>query len=1076
VKRSFESLAARKPDCPSLEDWGLYCAGLLPHEKAAAMLSHASDCPSCRGLLADLREESVAHSEVDAAPLELKSATPAWKREMLDRLTTDSGEPAVPVRSAVRLVRQKWWIAAAAVIIAAVVTAGSANSMLWLLGRSSNRALEFRLAHAPYQPITVERGASAPEGPMFLMTKLFIAFRDRLGAGGARWMYVKGREALLERRPDRIEAAIDALESAHAATPEDIDVANDLAIAYMVRSATLDQANAIRVLEQVPEIQRNAALYFNLALAYEAGREYNKALEIWGRFLKLEPAGGWADEARQHQDTIRRRLQGRVNSRSRRSEDAITVLAAQGFRSSADLNLESIYEDMASGHDDPWLKDLSLALARSSNKSAVATLQSAVRALLSGEISTGEERARQALAAFVREGNTAGADFAAFELSYALQKLSKPDECVSTARERLPALKQKRYRWLEIQLGLQLGVCQAMAKKFEPSYEAVESARQAAIAAKYPGLGLRALGMASGILREVGSYREALAMDMQGIERYWAAEGTKNNAYQSYFGLAVALHGLQYTETAAAAMGEAVHLAADLPDRSQEAMARARYAEILIEAGRTSEAAVELDRSEDIFTMVPASPSAQLYRSYARLSHAYLDGQHGDVERGLETTAKLQAMPASLENPSIQTRLSHVQAQLLAKAGRLTESEQALRRLLTLGDAIRHSSPAAADRSAMTRRVAEAVNLLAGRYLDQGNAAEAWRLWTQYNTSLVTTGSEEHAAQLIFADFPSGSAALVSSAAGLHAVRLPAAAKIAALSRDLRQLVSRPDTSLKQIRFVSRQLHQVIFEPLQKYLAADDVLYIAAAPPFSGIPFGALLAADGDWLADRYAIAYSPPAGNAREAKPAGLTADMQLLAVSYSRGSNVLGRSLPPLSSETELEVEAASHTFPRHTLLNDKESARENVLRSLAAANVFQFSGHAITSADDAALVLAPGNTADSPGRLLWASEFSTDLLRNLRLAVLAACSTGRPVDDSRYPSADMARAFLSAGVPMVIASNWDVDSIATAKLIRSFYENIHAGLTPERAVSAARSALRYDPAYAHPYYWAAFALYRR
>jgi len=60
-------------------------------------------------------------------------------------------------------------------------------------------------------------------------------------------------------------------------------------------------------------------------------------------------------------------------------------------------------------------------------------------------------------------------------------------------------------------------------------------------------------------------------------------------------------------------------------------------------------------------------------------------------------------------------------------------------------------------------------------------------------------------------------------------------------------------------------------------------------------------------------------------------------------------------------------------------------------------------------------------------------------------------------------------------VIASRWDVNSRATSVLVAAFYREIAKGAKPQDALAAAIQELRRQPAYAHPYYWAAFDLFR-
>ena len=78
--------------------------------------------------------------------------------------------------------------------------------------------------------------------------------------------------------------------------------------------------------------------------------------------------------------------------------------------------------------------------------------------------------------------------------------------------------------------------------------------------------------------------------------------------------------------------------------------------------------------------------------------------------------------------------------------------------------------------------------------------------------------------------------------------------------------------------------------------------------------------------------------------------------------------------------------------------------------------------------------------------------------------------------YDADNLALAFLTAGVPQVVASRWDVDSAATATLMRAFYQHYVAGGSAAHALQAAAGKLRASPATGHPYYWAAFDAFGR
>ncbi len=93
---------------------------------------------------------------------------------------------------------------------------------------------------------------------------------------------------------------------------------------------------------------------------------------------------------------------------------------------------------------------------------------------------------------------------------------------------------------------------------------------------------------------------------------------------------------------------------------------------------------------------------------------------------------------------------------------------------------------------------------------------------------------------------------------------------------------------------------------------------------------------------------------------------------------------------------------------------------------------------------------------------------------LTVLSACQTalGHEIRSERIIG--ITRGFMYAGVPRVVASLWKVPDQATAELMKVFYQGVLLRkLAPAAALRQAQLALSKDPDYAHPYYWAGFAL---
>jgi CHAT domain-containing protein/tetratricopeptide (TPR) repeat protein len=1051
----------------------LYCANQLPADRSAEMLSHASECAACGGLLADMTEDPGIELETPA----LKSSTPEWQRQMAARLEAETA------KNVVRLQRpwyRTWYAAAgavAAVLLVGVVTVTSSPFLLWGMGRFSERSFEYRLGSAPYQKLKEVRGAANSDSVAYSAMKLMIALRDRLGAGGVTSDRVHGRMGLLASSgAEGIENSVDFLSKAYLGNSDDVDTANDYAVALLVRSAygearrgrEEDVIQAINVLKKAATSHNDPILFFNLALAQERARFYGEALESWNRFLKLDPQGEWAKEAADHIGQIQARKQVRERHDSDlRSESVIYALPRNGFASK--LDLASIAGEMADAHGDRWLRDFLAESQKPLNQKAILILQQGAKELYRNHYNEAEPLLKQSLIAFGAAGNEPGVELNTYELAYAFQRQEKADECVSIAGKRMSGIARKAYHWLEVELGLTLAACKGMRGEFGPSYEGMIVARNAAVAGKYQGLEFRSLSFLSSYFRQVGSYREALPLDQYVLAHYWEGEGLQSHAYNAYYGIATALSKLDYVHASSSAMAEAVGLASGVVAAS----ARAQYSELLDDASLQADAERELNASDAIFAKLnkAGSNANAVERAYAKLSRARFDGRHRAVEKGFEASQEMGALMSTLKNPAIETRYWSVQGELHARAGRLQESEDAFRHLLALGDTVAATLPDKVDRSSVPLEALHASAHLVDRYIEKSEDAQAWRIWTRSHR-VFGGPAESGVARICYDVLPGGPTALIADASGVHAIRLNLPSEVLQSIGTLRGLVSDPNTSIDRIRVVASRLHDALIAPLRKYMHGVTVLHIAAFDTFAGVPFAALVNPKGEWLNEEFNISYAQSGARpnvAIEVKPT-----MPLLSVEYGESSKVLGTDFPPLSSGLVQEIRAARAVFTKNVPLSGSDATLIRVREELRRSEIFQFSGHAFVLADDAALILSPGEGL-AQNRLLWASSLSADLLRNVKIAVLAACSTARPRTQGRYPGSDMARAFLLAGVPIVVASNWDVDSQSTGEFVKHFYEDLRHGKSPAAAVVVSAAAVRKLPGMTHPYYWAAFSLFR-
>ena len=139
----------------------------------------------------------------------------------------------------------------------------------------------------------------------------------------------------------------------------------------------------------------------------------------------------------------------------------------------------------------------------------------------------------------------------------------------------------------------------------------------------------------------------------------------------------------------------------------------------------------------------------------------------------------------------------------------------------------------------------------------------------------------------------------------------------------------------------------------------------------------------------------------------------------------------------------------------------------------------------ADERSYLLSAFPLAREPGRDVQVSESDGKLqvyeiyamnLSRPRLAVLAACRTGIEKTYEGEGAISVSRPFIAAGVPVVVASLWPVESDSTAALMISFHRHrVRDHLSTSRALRLAQTEMIHgaDARLHHPYYWAAFAV---
>jgi CHAT domain-containing protein len=148
-----------------------------------------------------------------------------------------------------------------------------------------------------------------------------------------------------------------------------------------------------------------------------------------------------------------------------------------------------------------------------------------------------------------------------------------------------------------------------------------------------------------------------------------------------------------------------------------------------------------------------------------------------------------------------------------------------------------------------------------------------------------------------------------------------------------------------------------------------------------------------------------------------------------------------------------------------------------ALAQYRVLHFATHGLLNSRRPELSGLVLSSVDTDGQPLDGFVTLTDILNlqlNAELVVLSACRTALGRDVKGEGLIGLTRGFMSAGVPRVVATLWDVQDESTVHLMTRFYRGVfRQGQSPASALRTAQLAMLRDPRWSEPYYWAAFTL---
>lgn len=1230
-------------DCPEENTLQEVAAEMASPEISTRVLQHASQCDHCGPLLKQYLEDfsDELSPEIEALIDQLPFSQPQWQREKAEEIVHSS----TPVWKRVWNGTAEWVVAtkvraaaaAMATLVAAIgITRGPAI-MNWVENRKANeeirqaneemkkaknlvadayvekdkRLLEPRLTgvgYAPYQPRESTLGSGHPDDRPDLNNlvnelsrKFSSGDKYKLGSG---WWQTKGRQLLLqssntlntEEAKAYLKEARESFEEAQKRGVKDFSLEIDLAVTYFEEESLLGQPKFRKTIQGLTKVldstnpaptpeEKKTALY-NLALVYEKTKDWGFAVSAWENYLKADPTGAWADDARRHLDKDREKAPQHppylspsdYNARSREPRIIRDVEQYQQIALERDWPAKSL-EDPASEagkaaasiartlrlqHCDPMLTDLLAFPGKGEGPPAIRALSavfipiqndqqketidcsrkiaglfasranfkdgpSATQALrpvsspqndeqkdaidcpqkvavalpAGGEGMKGRIFAIQALSTafsynkndkpeaigcsrkatdlFTHSGNVAGELLARFQEIYALQRELDADGCLEQLDKVWARTFATRYYWLQGQLALEKAICANMAFKSTTSDLSMKLSIDIATELHFPELSLRICGMQAGIARRNGELDEAWRRALDCLEEYWKDEYSAERYYQSYAVMRsiAADSGDLHTSKAYLQRSIDIFETTAPEDLALKFVLSASLANLLRQMGDEAAAEAEAKRTRNLIrSMQAGKPVAPAYLELPAIELADFELRRGEPGLALTTLKPIGDAPRTADK-FVKLGFFHVRGDANLRLGKLEEAAEDYRQGIHVAqEFFKQPTNNEIKRLSWVKTTNKIYAGFVQILLKKGQSEKALKVWEwskrqlldRINTQLLDVATQADSLSLPRTAYPHIVYASFEDQLQIWLVkdgRVMGKSIALKQSRLLDQVQAfnancrNKDPLESEVEKQEAELYKLLLQPILAELSPSGIVAIEfddAVPPFA---IEALKSPAGSYFDDDHLVLHSPgilAETLLRESAP--LKQQDQFLVADASPET---GREVLP---GHELPVQAIKLAYRNRVLLEGHSLTPRDLDHYMPVSAALLVISHGVRGSEGMGLKL-------SPDWSLRAKNFTPEYVSRLRLAVLAACSSGD--SENGLPDPDnLVRSLLASKVPNVIASRWDVDSQSTGQLFERFYTHLAEGETPAQALQQARHDFRKAHSErAHPYYWAGFYL---
>jgi CHAT domain-containing protein len=596
----------------------------------------------------------------------------------------------------------------------------------------------------------------------------------------------------------------------------------------------------------------------------------------------------------------------------------------------------------------------------------------------------------------------------------------------------------------------------------------------------------------------------------KGLGLHWTGTYRPFRVYQFYAEMSLNPEARGQWQLARTLMEEAVTHIARTPNLLMQAVAHQSLAVDAQLAGYQLEALSEFREATQLFSSLPPSSSRDGLLFTAEVYQASLLSEQGQTEGALESLHMANQIPSHPSQYWVWLHYYQALGEIHLRLGNTELAERALRSTVYVSESALANIKNPTDRLLWERHTARAYRSLVKLEFDSKHdprvALETWQWFSAApvrlasfkqaqseidfsaletdpqlpKSSLVDAATAQlgHTTVVSVAEMNAGYLAWVFDDRGMESATITVAPdEVRRQVRRLVRLCSNPTSDVAAIRTSGRRLYSWFFAPFASRLDPSRTLVFEPDGALRDAPISAFVTPQGEFLAERFALVVSSGLGvSSTLRKTAGFSGRDRVLAIAIPQVASVFKNLQLPYLPDSEAEAREVSSYFNQARLLVGSQASVFAIEAELPEARILHFAGHAITSSTHSGLLLATDPTlsgGEERGSFLGSQELATLPLQNLDLVVLSACATSDQDDEMGSPHG-LVKAFLRAGVPEVIATEWDIDSHSARELMNEFYKRLTGGQRTAQALRSAADSIRAREQTSHPYYWAGFIVF--